>query len=332
MDSRCEMWWIEMPVTDTPESLRTTPTLRRHGIYMPPRGTFVEAGRDRDVSRMPQPEIRLAICRWPSELTAYVDVDDAFTDAAVRLRQLGTKIVLALQSMQMPMEDLKNRTVGAIEEKLTVELVERTPIQVDLAASYLAEMLDHVSTVIPACYGDAGSALHEGRGNLRRFIRGPLADTDNRMAEIVAPDGRLPEWAETLASPTIGAQPDFSALPLANDPNVYLITNHPNFDRAPEDQRMEALKASAKQTIAAAEALDASLLGMFHWLETLLAHLIDVVCEWAPEGAQMRQRWQSDDWTVIQRLSFADPDAALAITRAFPAISDGPLLPGTEDE
>ena len=95
---------------------------------------------------------------------------------------------------------------------------------------------------------------------------------------------------------------------------------------------MEALKASARQTIAAAEAIDASLLHMFRWLEALLDHLIEVVCERATDGARLRERWASDDWTVIQRLTFFDTDAALAVTRAFPAISEGPLLPGTESE
>ncbi len=318
-----------MPATD---ALPVTPKLRRHGIYMPARGTFVEAGRERDVSRMPNPDIRFGICMWPSELLAYMEVDDAFTDAAVRLRQLGPKIVAALQQMQVPLEDLKNRTVGAIEEELTLELVERTPLAVDLVASYLSELLDHVATVIPGSYGDAGTQLHDGRGSLRRLAAGSLADVDPLLAELVAPGGSLPAWAETLASAAIGASPDFSALPMANDPNIYLVTNHPNFEAADSEQKLSALKASANQTIAAAEAIDASLLGMFSWFDALLEHLIDVVCERLDEGEQLRRRWESDAWTTIQRLSFFDTDAALAITRAIPAISDGPLLPGTESE
>ena len=318
-----------MPATD---ALPTTPQLRRHGIYMPARGTFVEAGRARDVSRMPNPDIRFGICLWPSELMAYADVDDAFTDAAVRLRQLGPKIVASLQQMQEPLEDLKNRTVGAIEEELTLELVERTPLAVDLVAAYLAELLDHVATVIPGCYGADGARLSDGRGSLRRLADAPLSDVDPALAEMLAPGGSLPPWAETLASSSIGAAPDFSALPMANDPNIYLITNHANFERADPEQKLEALKASARQTIAAAEAIDASLLGMFTWLDALLEHLIAVVCERHANGDQLRERWASDDWTIIQRLTFFDTDAALAVTRAFPAISDGPLLPGTESE
>lgn len=318
-----------MPVTD---ALPSTPTLRRHGIYMPARGTFVAAGRERDVSRMPDPDIRFGICMWPSELMAYLDVDDAFTDAAVRLRQLGPKIVLALQAMQVPLEDLKNRTVGAIEEELTREMVEQTPPAVDLVAVYLGELLDHVATVIPSCYGADSESLAAGRGSLRRLATCALTEVDPALAELVAPEGSLPEWAETLARSTIGAQPDFSALPLANDPNIYLVTNHPNFEAADPDQKMSALKASAHQTIAAAEAIDASLPGMFTWLEALLEHLIEVVCERLPEGEQLRLRWESDAWTIIQHLSFFDTDAALAVTRTFPAISEGPLLPGTESE
>ncbi len=325
----CWTWWIAMPATD---ATATAPRLRRHGIYMPARGTFVAAGRDRDLSRMPDPDIRFGICLWPSELMAYVDVDDAFIDAAVRLRQLGPKIVAALQAMQVPLEDLKNRTVGAIEEELTLELVERTPLAVDLVAGYLAELLDHVATIIPSCYGPDGDALSDGRGSLRRLALAPVATVDPVLVELVAPGGSLPAWAETLAASAIGSQPDFSALPMANDPNIYIVTNHPNFDAADPERKLSALKASASQTIAAAEAIDASLLGMFAWLEGLLDHLIDVVCQRLPEGEQLRERWESDDWTIIQRLSFFDTDAALAITRAFPAISDGPLLPGTESE
>lgn len=317
-----------MPATDA--EVETIP--QRHGIYMPPRGTFVEAGRDRDVSRMPNPDIRFGICLWPSELMAYVDVDDAFTDAAVRLRQLGPKIVAALQQMQVPLEDLKNRTVGAIEDELNREMVERTPLTVDLVASYLAELLDHVATLVPTCYASDGQSLLDARGSLRRLAQSPLAEVDPALSEIVAPGGSLPQWAETPASSSVGRSSDFSALPLANDPNIYLITNHPNFEGADDEQKLEALKASARQTIAAAEAIDASLLGMFRWLDELLDHLIDVVCRRLEDGERLRERWSSHDWTVIQRLSFFDTDAALAITRAFPAISDGPLLPGTETE
>jgi len=318
-----------MPATNAAPA---TPQLRRHGVYMPARGTFVAAGRDRDVSRMPNPDIRFGICLWPSELMAYIEVDDAFTDAAVRLRQLGPKIVAALQQMQVPLEDLKNRTVGAIEEELTLELVERTPLAVDLVAAYLAELLDHVATIIPSCYGADGAQLNDGRGSLRRLASSGMSEVDPALAEIVAPGGLLPEWAETLVSSSIGADPDFAALPMANDPNIYLITNHPNFGAADPDRKLSALKASASQTIAAAEAIDASLLGLFTWLDALLDRLIDVVCERTADGDRLRERWESDDWSVIQRLSFVDTDAALAVTRAFPAISDGPLLPGTESE
>ncbi len=320
-----------MPATDTPETAADA-IPQRHGIYMPARGTFVVAGRDRDISRMPNPDIRFGIGLWPSELTAYLDPDDTFVDAAVRLRQLGPKLVAALQEMQVPLEDLKNRTVGAIEEELTQELVERTPLRVDLVGQYVAELLNHVATIVPLCYGDAGKSLLGSRGSLRQLANGPLSDVDPILAEIVAPQGNLPGWAETLSAASVGATSDFSALPLANDPNIYIITNHPNFEQADPEQKMEALKASARQTIAAAEAIDASLLGMFRWLDVLIDHLIEVVCKRLPEGDRLRERWSSDDWTVIQPLTFFDTDAALAVTRAFPAISEGPLLPGTESE
>ena len=317
-----------MPATEA--EAETIP--QRHGIGMPARGTFVAAGRERDVSKMPNPDIRFGIGLWPSEAMAYLEPDDAFTDAAVRLRQLGPKLVAALQEMQTPLEDLKNRTVGAIEEELTLELVERTPLHVDLVASYIAELLDHVATIVPHSYGDAGRPLLQARGSLRELSRANLPEIDPALADLVAPGGTLPDWAETLAASAIGEKPDFSTLPLANDPNIYIISNHPNFDRAQADRKLEALKASARQTIAAAEAIDASMLGMFHWLDRLLNLLIDVVCRRVPEGGRLRDRWTSDEWTVIQRLTFFDTDAALAVTRAFPAISEGPLLPGTESE
>lgn len=317
-----------MPATEAD----TTTVPQRHGIFMPARGTFVAAGRDRDISQMPDPDIRFGIGLWPSEAMAWLEPDDAFTNAAVRLRQLGPKLVAALQQMQTPLEDLKNRTVGAIEEELTLELVEQTPLRVDLVAHYIAELLDHVATIVPHCYGEAGRPLRHARGSLRELSRAPLSDVDPSLAKLAAPDGALPDWAETLAASAIGDEPDFSALPLANDPNIYIITNHPNFDRADADQKLAALKASANQTIAAAEAIDASMLGMCRWLDQLLDHLIDVVCRRLPEGERLRERWASDEWTTIQHLSFFDTDAALAITRAFPAISEGPLLPGTESE
>lgn len=317
-----------MPATDA--ATATVP--QRHGIFMPARGTFVAAGRDRDISQMPNPDIRFGIGLWPSEAMAYIEPDDAFTDAAVRLRQLGPKLISALQKMQVPLEDLKNRTVGAIEEELTQELVEDTPLHVDLVAHYVAELLDHIATIVPLCYGEAGEPLLDARGSLRRLAQSPLSALDADLARIVAPGGNLPAWAETLAASAIGRTSDFSALPLANDPNIYIITNHPNFEHADPDQKIEALKASARQTISAAEAIDASMLGMFRWLDELLDHLIGIFCDRLQEGDRLRRRWASDDWTIIQRLTFFDTDAALAVTRAFPAISDGPLLPGTESE
>lgn len=320
-----------MPATEA--FVQAPPTSpERHGIYMPPRGTFVAAGRERDVARMPSPDIRFAIGLWPSELAAYLDVDDAFRDAALRLRQLGPKLVASLQLMQPLLEDLKNRAVGAVEEELTVDLVERTPLTIDSVAQYLAQILDHTATIAQSCYGESGASCSAGRGSLRRLAQMPLMELDPALAQIIAPGGVLPDWAETLASSVIGGDPDFAALPLSNDPNLYLMTNHPNFERADADQRMAALKASAQQTIAAAEAIDAAFLPMCRWLDELLDYLIGVVCERAADGDQLRQRWSGDGWTIIQRLSFSDPDAALAVTRAFPAISEGPLLPGTELE
>jgi len=301
-----------MPATD----LATDTTPQRHGVYMPARGTFVAAGRERDVSRMPNPDIRFGIGLWPSEAMAYLEPDDAFTDAAVRLRQLGSKLVAALQTMQVPLEDLKNRTVGAVEEKLTIELVERTPLHVDLVAQYIAELLDHVATIVPLCYGEAGEPLLDARGSLRRLAQTQLLAVDPGLAALIAPGGGLPHWAETLASAAIGVSSDFSALPLANDPNIYLIINHPNFERADAEQKLAALKASANQTIAAAEAIDASMLGMFRWLDQLLDHLIGVVCRRLADGDRLRERWASDDWTVIQRLSFFDTDAQRSRNRS----------------
>ena len=324
-----------MPATEQPEFVQPPAEHpQRHGIYMPPRGTFVEAGRTRDISRMPNPDIRFGICLWPSEVRAYLPpaaVDDTFTDAAVRLRQLGPKLVIALEQMQEPLEDLKNRTVGAIPDELTVELAERTPLAIDAVSRYLGEILDHAAAVIPACYGERGLRLEKRRGSLRRLASAPLGGFDPRLAELLAPGGQLPDWAETVALSSIGAPSDFSNLPLANDPNLYLITNHPNFTRAPEEQRLEALKASARQTIAAAEAIDRAMLGLCRWLDALVEHLITVVCEEAAEGQALRARWERAEWTIVSRLSFSDPDAALAVTRALPAIHDGPLLPGTEN-
>ena len=305
---------------------------QRHGIYMPARGTFVEVGRTRDVSNLPTPEIRFAIGLWPSVAMAFLEPDDTFTDAAIRLRQLGPKLVHALKQMQEPLEDLKNRTVGAIEDELTREMVELTPLHVDLVATYIGELLDHAAAIIPACYGERGQRLTKRQGSLRRLASAPLDEFDPVLGELLAPGGQLPEWAETLTRSSIGAPSDFTALPLSNDPNIYIAVNHPNFSRASAEQQMEALTASAHRTIAAAEAIDASLLAMFQWLDALVEHLISVVCDRVDEGPRLRERWATDQWAVIQPLTFFDPDAALAITRTFPAIADGALLPGTEND
>ncbi len=318
----------------------------RHGIGMPPRGALVAAGRARSVSRLPSPEIRFGIAQWPYDLLlrfAY-DLpehehvwpndwfDDGFEQAAIELRQLGPKLVAALAAMQPPLEELKNAAMGVEDAELTREQVTSVPLHIDLVLDYLARMLDCAATVIPHCYGQEGKALASGRGNLRALAGMPLAEFDPELAGIVAPDGSLPAAVSRLASPSLGAEVELGERPTAHSADIYAIVHAPGFEQALPKAAARALRQSAEATIAAADAIDATLPGLFGWFDRLLEYLIGLVCERAEEGEELGERWSESNWTVIQRLSFADTDAALALTRALPAIAEGPLLPGTEDE
>ena len=318
----------------------------RHGIGMPPRGALVTAGRSRSVSRLPAPEIRFGIAQWPYELLlrfAYdlpqLDhvwpndwFDDGFEQAAIELRQLGPKLVNALAAMQPPLEDLKNARLGVQDAELTRDNVTDVPLHVDLVLAYLARMLDHVATVIPHCYGQEGQALAAGRGNLRRLAALPLGEFDAQLATVVAPGGSLPGAVSTLASPSWGAEIELGQRPTPHSAGIYAIVHAPDFEQAPPEAAARALRQSAEATIDAADTIDQSLPELFAWLDRLLEYLIQQVCERAEAGDELREYWAEPGWTVIQRLSFADTDSALALTRALPAIAEGPLLPGTEHE
>lgn len=318
----------------------------RHGIGMPPRGALVAAGRTRSISRLPAPEIRFGMVQWPYDLLlrfAY-DLpehehvwpndwfDDGFEHAAMALRQLGPKLIAALAAMQPPLEDLKNATIGVQDAELTRENVTGVPLQVDLVLGYLVRILDCVATVIPHCYGQDGKALAAGRGNLRTLAALPLTDFDPALAELVTPDGSLPSGVAELAGPSLGAEIELGEHPVPHSPDIYAIVHAPGFEQALPKAAARALRQSAEATIAAADAIDRALPHLFAWFDQLLDYLIGQVCERAEEGDELRERWADSNWTVIQRLSFANTDSALALTRALPAIAEGPLLPGTEDE
>ena len=322
-----------MPATDAPQTAADA-IPQRHGIYMPARGTFVAAGLDRDISRMPNPDIRFGIGLWPSEAMAYIEPDDAFTNAAVRLRQLGPKLgrrsARHASAARRPEKPHRRRDRGRNLPKSWSNKPRSTSTwspSTSPICSTTSQPSCRSATARPAlpCEGARGSLRRSVPGSARRY-RSRLGRDRVRPRER-SPVGPRP-WPPRRSEPL----PTSPHSHWRTTQNIYIITNHPNFERADPDQKLEALKASARQTIAAAEAIDASMLGMFRWLDKLLDHLINVVCQRLPEGDRLRERWASDEWTVIQRLTFFDTDAALAITRAFPAISDGPLLPGTESE
>ena len=327
----------------TPEGGGAPP---RHGIGMPPRGALVAAGRTRSVLQLPAPEIRFGIAQWPYDLLlrfAY-DLpehehvwpddwfDDGFEHAAIELRQLGPKLIAALAAMQPPLEDLKNATIGVQDAELTRENVTSVPLLVDLVLGYLARMLDHVATVIPHCYGQAGKALAAGRGNLRTLAALPLSELAPSLAAIVVPDGSLPAGVARFASPRLGESIDLGERLSPHSADIYAIVHAPGFEQALPKAAARSLRQSAEATIAAADVIDASLPELFAWFDRLLEYLIQQVCGRAEEGEELLERWADSNWTVVQRLSFLNTDAALALTRALPSIAEGPLLAGTEDE
>ena len=206
------------------------------------------------------------------------------------------------------------------------------PLQVDLVLGYLVRILDCVATIIPHCYGQDGKALVSGRGNLRTLAALPLAEFDPALAKLVTPDGSLPSGVAELAGPSLGAEIELGEHPVPHSPDIYAIVHAPGFEQALPKTAARALRQSAEATITAADTIDRALPHLFAWFDQLIEHLIQQVCERAEEGDELRERWADSNWTVIQRLSFANTDSALALTRALPAIAEGPLLPGTEDD
>ena len=307
------------------------PPAARHGIRMPERGRLLHA-RGSAPARLPTPEIHFGVALWPYDLLlrfawdlpehehVWPDdwFDDVFEAAAVRLRQTAPKLLHALSAIQPPLEALKD---AALADELTREAVERVPLQVDLAFMYVGHMLDDLAAVIPHCYGAEGRALAEARSSLPALAAAPLAELDAALPALLTPGGELP--------PAVRA---FSAPPPTHSRDIYAIVNAPGFDAALPKAAARALRESAAATIAAADRIDAQLPALCRWLDALLEHLLDAVCRRADDGEDLRERWSELNWSRLQPLSFADTSSALALTRALPAIADGPFLPGTEED
>ena len=302
----------------------------RHGIRMPERGRLLRA-RGGAPARLPTPEIHFGIALWPYDLllrfawdlpeNEHVWPDDWFDDvfeaAAVRLRHTAPKLLHAIAAMQPPLEALKD---AALSDELTREQVEQTPLQIDLALAYLGHTLDDLAVVIPHCYGAEGRAFAGSRSSLAALVYAPLERLDPALPALLAPDGTLPPAVAAFVEP-----------PAPHSRDLYAIVNTPGFDEALPKAAARALRESAAATIAAADQIDAQLPALCGWLDALLEHLIDAVCQRAEDGQELRERWAELNWSRLQPLSFADTSSALALTRALPAIAEGPILPGTED-
>ena len=311
----------------------------RHGIRMPERGRLLSA-RGGAPARLPTPEIHFGLALWPYDLLlrfawdlpenehVWPDdwFDDVFESAAVRLRHTTPKLLLAIAALQPPLEALKD---AALADELTREQVEQVPLQIDLALGYLGQMLDDIAAVIPHCYGSEGRVLAEARSGLGALTAAPLGDLDPDLTALLAPGGAPEPAAAAFARPhprNAGGE-----APPAHSRDIYAIVNAPGFDAALPNAAARALRESAAATIAAADRIDAGLPPLCGWLDALLEHLIDIVCARAEDGEDLRERWSEVNWSRLQTLSFADTSSALALTRALPAIAEGPILPGTED-
>ena len=314
------------------------PIAVRHGIRMPQRGELFDARRG-PASRLPAPSIHFGIALWPYDLLLRFAwdlpehehvwpndwFDDVFERAAIRLRHNAPKLIHALAAMQPPLEALKD---AALADELTREHVERTPLHVDLVLAYLAQILDDVATVIPHCYGADGRQLGDARAGISALARAPIADIDPTLAELLAPHGALPEAVATFARAPIETDRE---PPRSHTPDIYAIVNAPGFETALPKAAARALRESAAATVAAADQIDAQMPALCAWFDALLEHLLGVVCERTDEGEDLRQRWADPNWSTLQPMTFKDTQAALALTRALPAIAEGPFLVGSED-
>lgn len=311
----------------------------RHGIRMPERGRLLRA-RGGAPARLPTPEIHFGLALWPYDLLlrfawdlpenehVWPDdwFDDVFESAAVRLRHTAPKLLHAITALQPPLEALKD---AALADELTREPVERIPLQIDLVLAYLGQMLDDLAAVIPHCYGADGRALADARTGLPALTNAPLADLDPALPALLAPDGTLPPAVAAFSRPH-PALDHAAGPPAPHSRDLYAIVNAPGFDEALPKAAARALRDSAAAAIAAADRIDAQLPALCQWLDALLEHLIETVCQRAEDGHDLRQRWADINWSRLQPLSFADTSAALALTRALPAIAEGPDLPDAE--
>ena len=309
---------------------------------MPERGRLL-AARGRQPARLPAPMIHFGFAVWPRDLLLRFAwdlpehehiwpndwFDDVFEAAALRLHSTAPKLIHAIAAIQPPLETLKD---AALADELTREQVEQTPLQIDLALAYLSQMLDDTAAVVPHCYGAEGRILAEARAGIGALARGPLGRLDPALAALLAPNGALAAPAAAFARPHIDANGLSSAgAPLPHSGDIYAITNAPGFENALPKAAARALRGSAAAAIAAADYIDAQLPPLCQWLDALLEHLLNAVCERAEDGPELRRRWAETNWSALQPVSFADTQSALALTRAFPAIAEGPFLPGSED-
>ena len=312
----------------------------RHGIRMPERGRLLRA-RGGAPARLPTPEIHFGLAIWPYDLLLRFAwdlpenehvwpndwFDDVFESAALRLRHTAPKLIHAVSALQPPLETLKD---AALADELTREQVERIPLHIDLVLAYLGQMLDDLAAVIPHCYGSDGRALADARASLPALVNARLDQLDLALPPLLTPNGALPAAVAAFARPH-PALAHAAGPPTPHTPDLYAIVNAPGFDDALPKTAARALRDSAATAIAAADRIDAQLPPLCQWLDALLEHLIETVCQRAEDGHDLRRRWAETNWSRLQPLSFADTNSALALTRALPAIAEGPYLPGTEN-
>ena len=316
------------------------PPAPRHGIRMPERGRLLRA-RGGAPARLPTPEIHFGLALWPYDLLLRFAwdlpenehvwpndwFDDIFQAAALRLRHTAPKLIHALSALQPPLETLKD---AALADELTREQVERIPLHIDLVLAYLGQMLDDLAAVIPHCYGADGRALADARASLPALAHAPLDQLDPALPPLLTPNGALPPAVAAFAR-HYPALAHAAGPPIPHTPDLYAIVNAPGFDDALPKTAARALRDSTAAAIAAADRIDAQLPPLCQWLDALLEHLIETVCQRAEDGHDLRRRWAETNWSRLQPLSFADTNSALALTRALPAIAEGPYLPGTEN-
>ena len=206
-------------------------------------------------------------------------IDDAFEAAAIDLRSTVAKLLRALDEI----------------DDVDID-VERTPLHIDLAVSYLERMRRDIAVAVPCCFGTDGRRLSDARGDLAAMA-----------AAVTALDVDVARTLTEVCSIDL----DFAT----HDPELFRIIDAAG-ERSPLPKATARLRATSTTTTRISVGqLDDALVHSCTAFDHVLASLQRAIARRAEDGSDLLQRWSRADWSVVGA-------ATPAATRHLPRIDE----------